>query len=72
MSKSLDWDQARHFVVGPDLGPICLQKLSADDTSKQRVDNTHTGKGQSKTLILLTNIDKKSLEKVIDCHLSPV
>ena len=31
---SLDPDQARHFV-GPDLGPNCLQKLSADDTSKQ-------------------------------------
>ena len=30
-SNSLDPDQARHFV-GPDLGPNCLQKLSADDT----------------------------------------
>ena len=29
---SLDPDQARHFV-GPDLGPICLQWLSADDKS---------------------------------------
>ena len=28
--NSLDPDQARHFV-GPDLGPNCLQKLSADD-----------------------------------------
>ena len=32
----LDPDQAQYFV-GPDLGPNCLQKLSADDTSKQRV-----------------------------------
>ena len=31
MSKSLDADQAGHFV-GPDLGPNCLQKLSADDS----------------------------------------
>ena len=31
MSNSLDLDQARHFV-GPDLGPNCLQRLSADDT----------------------------------------
>ena len=31
VSDSLDLDQARHFV-GPDLGPNCLQKLSADDT----------------------------------------
>ena len=29
--KSLDSDRARHFVR-PDLGPNCLQKLSADDT----------------------------------------
>ena len=36
MSKSLDPDQAQHFV-GPDLGPNCLQRLSADDTRKQKV-----------------------------------
>ena len=34
MSNNLDPDQARHFV-GPDLGPDCLQRLSADDTSRQ-------------------------------------
>ena len=27
----MDPDQARHFV-GPDLGPYCLQGLSADET----------------------------------------
>ena len=32
----LEPDRARHFV-GPDLGPNCLQILSADDTSKQTV-----------------------------------
>ena len=32
MSNSLDSDQARHFV-GPELGPNCLQRLSADDKS---------------------------------------
>ena len=31
MSYSLDPDQARH-LVGPDLGPNCLQRLSADGT----------------------------------------
>ena len=36
MLNRLDPDQARHFV-GPDLGPNCLQKLSADDTRRQRV-----------------------------------
>ena len=37
MSNSLDPDQGQQHVVGPDLGPNCLQRLSADDTSKQRV-----------------------------------
>ena len=37
MSNSLDPDQARRFV-GPDLGPNCLQRLSADDTGRQRVE----------------------------------
>ena len=30
MSNNLDPDQARHFV-GPDLGPNCLQLISADN-----------------------------------------
>ena len=34
LSKSLDPDQARHFV-GPDLGPNCLQRLSADIAGKE-------------------------------------
>ena len=33
MSNSLDSDQARHFVR-PDLGPNCLQKVSADDNGR--------------------------------------
>ena len=36
MSNSLDPDQARR-TVGPDLGPNCLPRLSADDTGRQRV-----------------------------------
>ena len=36
VSNSLDPDQVRHFVR-PDLGPNCLQRSSADDTSRQRV-----------------------------------
>ena len=36
MSNSLDPDQARRFV-GPDLGPNCLPRLSADDTVRQRL-----------------------------------
>ena len=33
VSNSLDPDQARH-LVGPDLGPNCFQRSSADNTSK--------------------------------------
>ena len=33
VANNLDPDQARLFV-GPDLGPNCLQKLSADDKSR--------------------------------------
>ena len=36
VSNSLDLDQARCFV-GLDLGPNCMQRLSADYTSRQRV-----------------------------------
>ena len=36
VSNSYDPDQAQLFVR-PDLGPNCLQRLSADATSKQRV-----------------------------------
>ena len=36
MSNSLDTGQARR-IVGPDLGPNCLPRLSADDTGRQRV-----------------------------------
>ena len=37
MSNNLDPDQDR-CSVGPDLGPNCLQKLAADDISRQRVN----------------------------------
>ena len=38
MSDSFDPDQAQLFVW-PDLGPNCLQRLSADDTIKQIVNS---------------------------------
>ena len=41
MSNSLDLDQARHFV-GPELGPNCLQRLTADDTCRQSVLHSHS------------------------------
>ena len=36
VSNSLYPDQARHSVE-PDLGPDCLQRLSVENTSRQRV-----------------------------------
>ena len=36
IANSLDPDQGRRFV-GPDLDPNYLQRLSADDTSRERV-----------------------------------
>ena len=41
VSNSLDPDQARHYVR-PDLVPNCLQRLSADVTSKQRDERMFT------------------------------
>ena len=43
MSNSLDPDQLKRFVEphrydGHDMGPNCLQKLSADDTGRQSVN----------------------------------
>ena len=42
MSNSLGPDQAGRFV-GPDLGPNCLPRLSADDTGRQRVTSSPKG-----------------------------
>ena len=39
MSNSLDPDQARQNV-GPDLGPNCLQRLSADDTKGKELSQS--------------------------------
>ena len=39
VSNSLDPDQAGLFI-GPDLSPNCLQKISADNISRQRVINS--------------------------------
>ena len=36
--KSLDPDQDQCFI-GPDLGPNCLQSLSAYDTNRRRYEN---------------------------------
>ena len=41
VSNSLDPDQARPYV-GPDQGPKCFQRLSAEDISRQRVNNSRS------------------------------
>ena len=57
----MDPDQARHFVM-PDLGPNCLQKLSADGTGRLRVtecigfmllDDTNSANGSSKKISII-------------------
>ena len=40
VSNSLDPDQSQHFVW-PDLGTNCLQRISADDNIRQRVQESH-------------------------------
>ena len=40
VSNALDQDQARR-LVGPDLDPNCLQRLSTDDTCMLRVNTTY-------------------------------
>ena len=46
VSNNLDPDQGGHFV-GPDLGPNCLQWLSADDISRQRYNYCVLNEGQT-------------------------
>ena len=58
MSNSLDPDQAQQNV-GPDLGPNCLQKLSAIDTSRHIVNLRETDNAIK--VIDITMLLKKSL-----------
>ena len=41
VSSRLDLDKAGHFVRS-DLGPNCLQRLSVEDLSRQRVNIKHS------------------------------
>ena len=52
VSNSLDQDQARRFV-GPDLGPNCLLRLSADDSRRQIVNHCKSRRQSVKTIFLL-------------------
>ena len=54
VSKSLDLDQTQHFV-GPDLGPNCLPRLSAN--------NIVAGEEFSKRIRFKESIKYKSREK---------
>ena len=63
MSNSLDPDQARR-IVGPDLGPNCLPRLSADDTGRQRVNISFRWVSAEKIRCVF---DDNS--KIIFCHI---
>ena len=54
MSTSLDPDQARRSV-GPDLGPNCLLRLSADDTRRQRVNESVADNQCQEDKVVLVN-----------------
>ena len=68
VSKSLDSDQARLYV-GPDLGPNCLQKLSADDTSRQRVKvlSFFVGPDLGPNCLQRLSADDSSRQRVKNC-----
>ena len=54
VANSLDPDQARCFFV-PDLGPNSLQRLSADNTSRQRVNIIEPWHGISNNVVCATS-----------------
>ena len=54
MSNSLDPDKAPPYV-GADLGPNCLQKLSEDGTSWQRVQKMNNMNKEGLFLIVAQN-----------------
>ena len=63
VSNILDPDQARRFVR-PDLDPNCLQKLSADDPSRQRVkasSNCNDGSSNQPTVALISSVTGPSI-----------
>ena len=55
VSNSLDLDQTRH-LVGPDLCPNCLQRLSVDGTSRQRVNKAIDKKMRQPFLSFIENV----------------
>ena len=63
VSNSLDPDQARRSV-GPDLGTNCLQRLSADDTSRQRANTNRNGIFDGNALLTADIILLPSLQTV--------
>ena len=63
MSNSLDPDLARR-VVGPDLGPNCLQRLSADDFDivchRNVIQINSPGTGDNSEEILLSFVQPRN------------
>ena len=64
MSNRLDQDQARRFV-GPDLGPNCLQRLSADDTTVGKELNNYVYIPDKKRNAPLRNVQLSGRSRVI-------
>ena len=66
MPNSLDPDQDRHSV-GPDLGPNCLQRLSADDELPVKAMNIY--KQLSHHMKLFTSVVIGSASATEQLHL---
>ena len=56
MSNNLDPDQVQR-IVGPDLGPNCLPRLSADETGRQELRNYDTWSRACKTFFILMSAE---------------
>ena len=64
MSNSLDPDQALHYVR-PDLGPNCLQRLSADDTGNKDLLYLNSNVALYSNVDLFTPVTLKGISSVI-------
>ena len=69
MSNSLYPDQAQQFV-GPDLGPNCLQRLSADDTSSVVKGGYHWSTCLSPPIVLSISSKSTNLKEKVN-HIDP-
>ena len=69
LSNSFDPDQVRH-LIGPDLGPNCLQRLSADGTSYPLSTTTNRQRMKVGMVFVKVNINKNVILSIVDCRMA--